>query len=237
MGWADRSTPLLGGTIPRNPLNLTRVPGTGHAQRVVGIQVKECGLAIAGGSGFPIPFLWNAFMNTRFLRSYFLAMAAVLLPSCQSLPGGEEAVDVDAKVFSSDRGEGIQAVWLVEAGTGRKLEPLMDGVSKSLKIHFSPSKEWLAVDDRVMESFAAVRLFHHESGGGFRRIPEEEFILAAWRKFLTDEGLADGDVVGSAAEVAGWKSGGKILAVKLTATRRDGTAVSREHKVTLADHE
>lgn len=176
-------------------------------------------------------------MSTRFFLFLALSVAAAFAPSCQTLPGGGEAVDVDAKVFPSDRGEGILELWVVEAGGGKKLEPLMDGVSKEFKTHFSPSKEWLAVDDRVMDSFAAVRLFHHESGGGFRRIPEEEFILGAWRKLLSDERLADGDLMASTATFAGWKSGGKVLAVKMTATRQDGTTVSREHKINLAEHE
>jgi hypothetical protein len=156
-------------------------------------------------------------------RSLVLPAALVWgLSACRSTPDAALAVDVDAKVLAGDRGEGILEVWIINARTGKKLEALMDGVSNSMRPVFSPDKSWLAVEDEFLDGFSSVRLFHHEANGGFRRIPEEDFLFGLLQGFYADNGLNEGNIVSSGITVGAWSANGKDLKLNFTATRNDG---------------
>ena len=154
-------------------------------------------------------------------RSLVLPAALVWgLSACQSTPDAALAVDVDAKVLPGDRGEGILEVWIINARTGKKLEALMDGVSKSMRPVFSPDKTWLVVEDQVVDGFSSVRLFHHEPDGGFRRIPEEDFLFGLLQGFYADNNLNEGNIVSSAITLGAWSANG--LKLNFSAIRNDG---------------
>ena len=161
-----------------------------------------------------------------------VAFLALCLAACQT--SRERAVDVDTAVFTSDRGEDIRELWVVEAGSRRKLEPLIEGASSVFSARFSPTKEWLAVDEKLNEDFSVTRLFHHEPAGGFRRIPEEEFLLDAYQTFLAGFKLQDADVRSRSVTVEKWGRGGKELALRLEARTKDGKSFSTTHVVDLA---
>ena len=99
---------------------------------------------------------------------------------------------------------------------------------------FSPSKEWLAVDEKLNGDFTMTRLFHHEPSGGFRRIPEEEFLLDAYTTFLAGFKLQDADVRSRSITVEKWGKGGKELVLRLEAGTNDGKSYSTTHVVDLA---
>lgn len=170
---------------------------------------------------------------------YFNVPTAVLLFSilagCQS--GRHQALDVETALFTSDRGDDIRELWAVEAGTRRKLEPLLEGASATFTPRFSPTKEWLAVEESLGAAFTMTRLFHQESSGGFRRIPEEEFVLAAFNNFLLGFKLQEPGLAARSVTVEKWNRGGKELVLRFEARTRDGKSFTTAHVVDLARYE
>lgn len=166
---------------------------------------------------------------------WFLATALLgwSVSACQSTADRAVAVDVDARVFPSDRGKGVLGVWIVDARTGRKLESLMDGASKSMRPVFSPDKVWLAVEDEVIDGFTSVRLFHHENDGGFRRIPEEDYLFGLLQEFYSVNGLNEGNIRSSAITLGKWSGNGRSLVLDFTATRHDGKVSKRASTIDL----
>ena len=168
------------------------------------------------------------------MRSFLIFPAVLLafLPAgCQT--ARESAVDVDTAVFKSDRGDDISELWVVQAGSRRKMEPLIEGASSTYTSRFSPSKEWLAVEEKLDGEFTITRLFHHEPSGGFRRIPEEEYLIGAYNAFLTGFKLRDSDVTARSVTVEKWGRGGKDLVLRLEAGTRDGKTFSSSHSIDL----
>lgn len=158
-------------------------------------------------------------------------LLGLFLAGCQTT-GHQEARDIAVKVFPSDRGKGIHAVWVVDAATGEKLEPVMDGGARRYLPQLSPSKSWLAVEEVVGDSFATVRLFHQEAPGGFRRIPDEDFILDAWKEVAP----APDGVLGlseSRSSVAAWGDKEQCLKLKLEGTTAGGEKVDGMASVDL----
>lgn len=171
----------------------------------------------------------------RQLSSFSAAVAILSLSACQT--GGDHAVDVDAAVFRSDRGEDIKELWAVEAGTKRKLEPLLEGAAADFTPRFSPSKEWLAVEEVLNDEFTMTRLFHQEPSGGFRRIPEEDYVLVPFQNFLKGFQLDDTNLANRMVKVEKWGRGGKELVLSFEARTKDGKSFTTSHTVVLARHE
>lgn len=172
------------------------------------------------------------------MRLFFPVPSALLLLSlaaCQTT--GDHAVDVDAAVFRSDRGDDIQELWAVEAGTKRKLEPLLEGAASEFSPKFSPTKEWLAVEEVVDNDYTMTRLFHQEPSGGFRRIPEEEYVLEPYRNFLNGFHLQDAELTSRIVKVEKWARGGKDLVLSFEARTKEGKSFKSMHTVVLARHE
>jgi hypothetical protein len=168
------------------------------------------------------------------MRPFPILTAALLgfFPvACQT--SREQAVDVDTAVFKSDRGDDIRELWVVEAGSRRKMEPLIEGALSTFSARFSPSKEWLAVEEKMDGDFTSTRLFHHEPAGGFRRIPEEDFLLAAFKSFLTGFKLQDADLTARSATFEKWGRGGKDLVLRLEVRTKEGKTFSSTHVVDL----
>ncbi|MFM7183122.1 MAG: hypothetical protein ACKO2G_16890 [Verrucomicrobiales bacterium] len=163
------------------------------------------------------------------------ALLGLFTAGCQT--SSQQAVDVETAVFKSDRGDDIRELWVVEAGSRRKMEPLIEGPSSTFTARFSPSKEWLAVDEKLNEEFTMTRLFHHEPSGGFRRIPEEEFILDAYNKFLAGFKLQDPDLASRSVTVEKWVRGDKSLILRLEARSNEGKSFSTTHEVDLTRFE
>lgn len=168
----------------------------------------------------------------RFFPLFPLAILVVSLVGCQT--SREQAVDVDTAVFKSDRGDDIRELWIVEAGSRRKMEPLIEGAASSFAARFSPSKEWLAVEEKLNDEFTMTRLFHQEPSGGFRRVPEEDFLLKPYNAFLLGFKLEDADIAARSATVEKWGRGGKVLVLRLQARTRDGKVFSATHTVELS---
>ena len=169
------------------------------------------------------------------MRSFPILTIALLglhLAACQT--SREQALDVETAVFTSDRGDDIRELWVVEAGSRRKMEPLIEGASSIFTARFSPSKEWLAVEEKLNEDFIMTRLFHHEPSGGFRRIPEEEFLIGAYKTFLDGFKLQDSDIRARSVTVEKWGKGGKELVLRLEARTNDRKSYSTTHGVDLA---
>ena len=172
------------------------------------------------------------------MRSISILTVALLVPllvGCQT--SREQALDVDAAVFKSDRGEDIRELWLVEAGSRRKLEPLIEGASSTFVARFSPSKEWLAVEEELNEEFVMTRLFHQEPTGGFRRIPEEDYLIAPYTSFLQGFNLRDSDIARRSVTVDRWGRGGKDLVLRLEARNKEGKTFSTTQVLDLARFE
>jgi len=161
--------------------------------------------------------------------------AAVLLAgvACQTV-GLSAARDLDAKVFDSDRSADFKEVWTVDKKSGERLEPLLEGQSEGFTIRFSPSKAWLVVEDRMFDTLTVVRLFHHEPTGGFRRIPEEDFLLPAWNAFLAENEAAGQMPPVGVAKLHRWEEGKKTLVLALSATLADGRQISGQQRVDLS---
>lgn len=158
-----------------------------------------------------------------------LCSAACLLAlscSCQLLGGRQAARDVEVKVFPSDLAKDVRQLWVVDAATGERLEPLVEGSSLSYKARFSPSKAWLAVEDKVTHSFTTVRLFQHSGLGGFRRIPDEQFMPVAWGRFRAEQGIQTEAVASSACRIDGWARDESSVDIVFSATLQDGRGVS-----------
>lgn len=168
----------------------------------------------------------------RSISFFSVALLVLSLGSCQT--SREQALDVETAVFRSDRGDDIRELWVVEAGSRRKMEPLIEGASSTFNARFSPSKEWLAVEERLNDEFTMTRLFHHEPSGGFRRIPEEEFLLGAYKTFLDGFKLQDSAVTARSVTIEKWGRGGKDLVLRLEARANGGKTFSSTHVIDLA---
>lgn len=153
--------------------------------------------------------------------------------SCQTA-GLSTARDVDARVFDSDRGANFKEVWTVDKKSGERLEPLLEGQSQGFVIKFSPSKSWLVVEDSMFDSLTIARLFHHEPTGGYRRIPEEDYLLPTWNAFLEENGAAGTVPPRSVAKVQRWDESKKVLVLALSATLEDGREISGQGRVDLS---
>ena len=151
-----------------------------------------------------------------------LMLMGLVSTSCQSTGGGEAARDVAVKVFPSDLAQDVRQLWAVDAQSGEKLDPLLEGTSLSYKARFSPSKAWLAVEDKVTDSFTTVRLFHQSSMGGFRCIPDEQFVPALWERFRREQGVSDEAAQTSSVRVDGWSKDESSLDLVVTETMPDG---------------
>lgn len=168
---------------------------------------------------------------------FLSALAAVVVASCQTVAIHFPARDLDARVFPGDRGEDFKEVWLVDKDTGEKLESLIEGPSLAYTAKFSPSKAWLVIEDEMFEDLVTVRLFHHEAVGGFRRVPDEFFIVPAWRDFLEEKGEKGKIPVASSSTLHRWEEARGALVLRKRATLEDGTILSGLVRVDLSAFE
>lgn len=175
-------------------------------------------------------------MKPKFLL-FLSALAAVAISSCQTVAIHSPARDLDARVFPGDRGEDFKEVWVVDKDTGEKLESLIEGPSLGYTVKFSPSMAWLVIEDEMFENLVTVRLFHHEAVGGFRRVPDEFFILAAWRGFLEQKGVPGEIPVASSSTLHRWEEARDALVLRKRATLSDGTTLSGLVRVDLSAFE
>ena len=146
--------------------------------------------------------------------------------SCQSTGGGEPARDVAVKVYPSDLAQDVRQLWAIDAQTGEKLDPLIEGTSLSYKARFSPSKAWLAVEDKVTDSFTTVRLFHQSAMGGFRCIPDEQFMPALWERFRREQSISGEGAQSSTVSVDGWSRDESSLDLSVSVVLPDGRTVT-----------
>ena len=151
-----------------------------------------------------------------------LAGLGLVAVSCQTTGGGEPARDVAVKVFPSDLAQDVRQLWAIDARTGEKLDPLIEGTSLSYKARFSPSKAWLAVEDKVTESFTTVRLFHQSAMGGFRCIPDEQFMPAVWERFRLQQSIPGEGAQSSTIVVDGWSRDESSLDLSVSIVLPDG---------------
>jgi len=162
----------------------------------------------------------------KFVFIFSTACLLGLLCSCQWTGGRQAARDVEVKVFPSDLANDVRQLWVVDAATGDRLEPLIEGSSLSYKARFSPTKAWLAIEDKVTPSFTTVRIFHHAALGGFRCIPDEQFMPAAWSRFRREQGIQAEAIASSACRIDGWARDESSVDVIFSATLQDGRTVS-----------
>jgi len=130
------------------------------------------------------------------------------------------ARDIDARVVEEEGG--IKAVYVVDAETGEKLEPLLEGQSLEYRVEFSPGKKWLLIEDRVVEDLTTVRLFHHEGVGGYRRVPDEMLTVPIWRTFYETYEMEDVDILSSSVTLLEWDEERDGMTLRFEVEHRDG---------------
>jgi len=143
------------------------------------------------------------------------------------------AREIDARLVEMADGEG-KAVYIVDAETGELLEPLLEGESLGYEIKFSPSKEWLLIEDQVVEGLTTVRLFRHESVGGYRRVPDEMLTVPIWKMFYETYEMTDMEALSSSVTLLEWNEEVNQMTLRFEVVHEDGRNPVHAYQVLLS---